>query len=71
MAMDDEGRAFAYSGARPLTVHRAADSTLERWEPRQNVWNRSAMPLENRVGPGDPIMWKGNDGRWYAALAET
>lgn len=29
------------------------------------------MPLENRVGPGDPIVWKGHDGRWYAALAAT
>jgi sucrose-6-phosphate hydrolase SacC (GH32 family) len=61
LAIDDDGRAFAYSGAKPLLLHRAADDTLDVWEPRISAWNRSdpAMQLHHPSGPGDPVVWKG------------
>jgi hypothetical protein len=71
LALDDDGRAFAYYGAKPLWVHRATDTTLEHWEPRQALWNKSRMNLSHSVGPGDPVMWRGKqDKKWYAVLAE-
>jgi len=70
MAIDDDGRAFAYYGAKPLWVHRAKDTSLEHWEPRQAVWNRSHVNLSHSTGPGDPVVYRGKDKKWYAMLAE-
>jgi hypothetical protein len=70
LAIDNDGRAFAYYGAKPMYVHRAKDTSLEHWEPRRAVWNRSNVNLSHSVGPGDPVVWQGKDGKWYAVLAE-
>eukprot|EP01045_Picozoa_sp_COSAG04_P007123 COSAG04_NODE_364_length_15834_cov_4.430315_12_plen_737_part_00 len=68
MAIDDAGRAFAYTaGDGHFKVRTALDSTLERWGPPQSLFY--AHRFKN--GPGDPVLWRGTrDNRWYAAVSE-